>query len=80
MERQFSWSGQISLGTFKAGFQPAFGKYIGSKRDLGNELARHKGETGSELHEIGNEKTGREPLKKPDLKAAVNELRSKWRN
>lgn len=38
-------------------YNPAFGKVINGKEGLREELARFKGETGRELHEVGNDRS-----------------------
>lgn len=80
MQRCFTWNGQISMGSFKPGFQPAFGKYMKNKHELKDAMKRHEGETGKELHEIGNEKIRPVEPRKPDIKQAVQELKKKWLN
>lgn len=77
MHRVFSFRGQINVREFQACFHPAFGKRIGSKGELQNELARYKDEKGSELIEVGNEQLKMSP-KKPtiseeDHRAAIKE-------
>jgi len=65
MDRIISFTGHVTLGTFKPGFYHAFGKNLRSKHELKDEMSRHKGETGQELYEVGNDQSG---FKKPESK------------
>lgn len=74
--RIFSYRGHIGLGTFKAGYYPTFGQAFTNESQLKEALAKHKGETGSELVELGNEKPKvKKQRKKVDWDEAGRELR-----
>ena len=57
MTRQISLppSINVSVCQWNAAYNPAFGKVIKNKAHLQEELARHKGETGKELVEVGTD-------------------------
>lgn len=77
--RIFSFTGSVSLGSFREGYYHAFGKPLTQKHQLKEELARYKGETGSELVEMGNEKPPSAPKRKEvDWDGFGRELKSKW--
>lgn len=74
-----SFGGSVGVGTFKEDYYHAFGKHIGSKAQLNEELARVKGETGKELIEVGNDsmKSVKKERKTVDWDAMGKELRYK---
>lgn len=64
-EKKINFRGGLAFGTFVPAYQPALGKVITDKRELRNELAAYKDRTGSELVEVG---TDRSKPKKPTPK------------
>ena len=45
----------VHISHIESQYNPAFGKVIHNKTELKNELARHEGETGEKLYEVGND-------------------------
>lgn len=77
--RIFSFKGGFTLGSFGEGYFHAFGKHLTQKHQLKEELARYKGETGSELIEMGNEKIKSTPKREAvDWDGFGRELSAKW--
>lgn len=71
--RIFSFRGAVGVGTFKAGYYPSFGKNIGTQDQLRDTLAKHEGETGQKLYEVGNDKMSNVKVKKKQ--ADMNEAK-----
>jgi len=69
----------MTTGTFRPGYQPAFGRVMTTSHEQKEEIRRIEGETGKEIHEIGNDTTRMEkPTQKVDIKSAVQELKRAW--
>lgn len=80
MKRIFNFQGRMGFGTFKEGYYDAFGKNFTQKHQLDNEIRRINGETGQDIQEVGNDSSvSKQVFKQPDIAAATQELRSKWR-
>ena len=61
----FSFRGAIGAKQFEGAYYHAFGKNISSRAELRETLAVHKGETGQQLYQVGNDKmSGLKPKKK----------------
>lgn len=70
----------IGVGTFKEGYNQAFGKSFTTKNQLKNELARIKGETGQELVEVGNDSlSNKREKKKVDWDEFGKDLKKAWK-
>lgn len=79
MERQISFRGSVSAGTFKEGYNHALGKTFTTKRQQDDELRRIKHETGKELVEVGNDSGFSRPEPKQyDSTKALHELRGHY--
>jgi predicted nucleic acid-binding Zn ribbon protein len=66
MQRQICRPAACVVDNFKSEHYWTFGRVVNSKHDLKNELARYKGETGSELVEIGSDKMPKIKRKKTE--------------
>lgn len=79
-DKVFTKPGGLCFGSFKEGYNKAFGKHFTTKNQLKEELARIKGETGQELVEVGNDKVSTKRQKKQvKWDEFGKELKAKWR-
>jgi len=81
MKRLVSRPASIYVDNFEPEYYHAFGKEIGSKQALKNELVKIKGETGQELHQIGNDSMGTYKRVRHEL-PSVREIleRERWQS
>ena len=67
---------QIHVDNFPSHYSHAFGKRISSKHELHNEIKRHNGEQGTDLVEIGNDRTKpKRSAPKRDYREAAQEMK-----
>lgn len=63
-----------------AEFNPAFGKVIQNESHLKDELARHEGETGSKMVEVGNDFKGGDAMVSHHRKRKADEREAAWKD
>ena len=81
MRRLISSPAAIGCDNFESGYYHAFGKEMHSKRAVKDELVRIKGETGQELHEIGNDSMKTVKRTRHEFPSTREVLeREKWQN
>ena len=77
MYRRFprDYNAMHTMGTFKEGYHPAFGKYVNNKRELKEEIRRYNAEKGADLIEVGNERV---EVPHPEVKLDEREIHQEF--